>query len=420
MARKKSTKEGEALEEAAAPVSEVAGTLTGMPEDTSTETRPTEVTEEAPAVHLEEMLTALKDHGIREEGESEKEKGIPLILPEDRLPTIPQLVIAITMLAVVLGYPTARQFLGVSASATEKIVPQATVEDSQSKGNEHTDPFEGAVIQADAAYVWDIAEQRSLYAKNANAQLPLASLTKLMTALVSFEHYGSNTTVPITLSAISQEGENGFKDGDRWKAKDLLDFTLMTSSNDGAYALASAIGSMVAKDGTKPEAAFMKLMNAKAEEIGLTQTYYTNPTGLDASESQSGSYGSAHDMAFLMEYIIEHASVILDHTTKPTAEFKDLDGTTFTATNTNETISRVQNPLGSKTGYTILAGGNLVVAFNAGLNHPIVISVLGSSREGRFTDVEALRKRVIASFSETIATTPTETTNTATTTTTMP
>ena len=362
---------------------------------THEETPPTELPVTEPAPPFKDPTLEGGEVDIEEEL-----RTIPLIPPQDKFPTVPQLLIAIALLAGVLGYPTLQQFAGQPVTAKS----EATVQESQPpqppppppEVEQPKDLFADIVLEAKAAYVWDITEQRAIYKQNASEQLPLASLTKLMTALVALETYGPNADIPITLSAISQEGENGFHDGDLWRAKDLIDFTLMTSSNDGAYALAAAGAALVGESSTT--APFLKRMNAKAEEIGLTQTYFVNPTGLDESLSQSGGYGSARDMAFLMEYIIKNAPQILKETTKATATFTDESGTPFTATNTNDAISQIPAALGSKTGYTVLAGGNLVVAFEVAQDHPVVISVLGSTRDGRFRDVEALRTRVLEAY----------------------
>jgi serine-type D-Ala-D-Ala carboxypeptidase (penicillin-binding protein 5/6) len=324
----------------------------------------------------------------------------PTWVPKDQIPTIPQLCIAITLLSVVLGYPYltktlmpwATNAVTHTAPSTEQHAAPTLSKDTQP--NPPPDPFQDVEIEAKAAYVWDVTSQRALYSKNPNAQLPLASLTKLMTALVVYESKGDELT-SITLGAINQEGENGFHDGDTWHTDDLLAFTLMTSSNDGAYALAAAVGSSEEGRGD-PEGAFVEQMNAKAREIGLTQTYFTNATGLDISDTQSGSYGSARDMAFLMEYLVRSAPHILEATTLATAEFSDEAGAHYTATNTHETVESIPGALGSKTGYTVLAGGNLVIAFNAGSNRPVVVSVLGSTKEGRFTDVRLLTEKAIA------------------------
>ncbi len=316
------------------------------------------------------------------------------------LPTIAQLVVAVGILSLVLATPYAAslfKFKTKTAPVTEMIVEEPAISEAI---KEDTNYFDKMAVGAEAVYVWDVSTQKALYTKNSQAQLPLASLTKLMTGIVAYETYGATAIVPITLAAITQEGENGFADGDAWDAKSLLDFTLMTSSNDGAYALAAAAGKALNRATNDPEKVFIDRMNAKAKELGLTQTYFTNPTGLDTSEAESGSYGSARDVAFLMEYIVQHAPEILETTDEKSSRFTDKKGSLFTGTNTNQEVDNFTNLLGSKTGYTVLAGGNLVVSFDAGLNHPIVIVVLGSSRDGRFSDVAELTKRTLLTVAQ--------------------
>lgn len=333
------------------------------------------------------------------QAESSVENAVPESVPESLsqeapvatgVPTTPQLAVAALMLATLLGspyIPTIWNFLETNVAGT--TAPTGTTVSETTSQSVLNDPFADVSLEAEAAYVWDMSTQKPLYAKNANAQLPLASLTKLMTGLIALESYDESKPVRITLDAIIQDGENGFEDGDTWKASELLGFTMISSSNDGAYALAAAAGAFNRTGG----GGFIDRMNAKAKDLGLGQTYFTNPTGLDASAIESGSYGSARDMAFLMEYIIKNAPLVVAHTTEPVATFTDESGEVHTATNTNQTIGNIANALGSKTGYTELAGGNLVVAYDAGLNHPVVIAVLGSSREGRFRDVEELLER---------------------------
>lgn len=358
-------------------------------------------------LHNENELVASEeqeqDIKIAEEASSEETETTattdaePLQTDDHHIPTIPQLCVALAILLMVFSAPYVSAFMH-HTKLTAQANTQPSVSTPQAALLYKTGVFDTIEIKAESAYVWDVALQRALFNKNAHVQLPLASLTKLMTALVAYETTGTDATVAISSSAIHQEGESGFKKGEVWKAKDLLDFTLMTSSNDGAYALAGSAGAALLSDNLTPEASFVRAMNKKAEEIGLTQTYFTNPTGLDASQSQSGSYGSARDMAFLMEYVVRHKPELLEKTKRSAAVFSDTGGTRFAATNTNQEISSLDNPIGSKTGYTVLAGGNLVIAFNIGLDHPIIVSVLGSSREGRFSDVQKLIEGVKESY----------------------
>lgn len=309
-------------------------------------------------------------------------------LPPNTLPAMPQLAIALGGLAVVFGFSYLPTSSAENAANTVEVVP--VVEQVQ-RAHVESAPFETVDISAHAAYVWDVREQRALYNKNAGQQLPLASLTKLMTALVASEHLGSGDSVEITAAAILQEGDSSLSMGEQFDARSLLDLTLITSSNDGAYALAAAAGASLI--GANPEEAFIAAMNEKAAELELTQSHFNNPTGLDFDETTSGSYGSARDMAFLMEYLVLEHPEILAQTREASHTLYDHAGARFDAHNTNEVVTEIPGLIGSKTGYTDLAGGNLVIAFDAGLNRPIIISVLGSTREGRFTDIMELVER---------------------------
>lgn len=245
-----------------------------------------------------------------------------------------------------------------------------------------------SAIGAKAAYVWDVTAQRALFKKEADAVLPLASITKLMTALVAFELIDNETPVAVGQTAIRQYGSSGLSDGESFRFEELRDLTLLTSSNDGAYAIAAAAGELLIPETPLP--AFVDSMNIRAEELGLTQTVFYNPTGLDISNAQAGSYGSARDVTFLMEYLLLHHPDILEATRESEARIYNTDGAYHDSENTNRIVTKIPELIGSKTGYTELAGGNLTIAFDAGLNRPVIVTVLGSSRNGRFADVETL------------------------------
>jgi D-alanyl-D-alanine carboxypeptidase (penicillin-binding protein 5/6) len=142
-------------------------------------------------------------------------------------------------------------------------------------------------------------------------------------------------------------------------------------------------------------------MNAKANALGLKEMFFLNPTGLDTTSYLSGGYGSAHDMARLFSYALKQAPDVFEATASDHATFFSEDGTAHYAENTNEIVDRIPWLLASKTGFTDLAGGNLVVAFDAGLSRPVVLVVLGSTQEGRFSDVEKLIKATFAFFEKT-------------------
>jgi D-alanyl-D-alanine carboxypeptidase (penicillin-binding protein 5/6) len=276
--------------------------------------------------------------------------------------------------------------------------PQRLVEE-HAITDELVSPFASLALEARAAYVYDVAEQRVIFAYNEQMQLPLASLSKLMTALVSSEVISDTEIVTIPTRALGEEGDSGLYAHERWYAKDLRDFTLLISSNDGASALALAAVEHIKETDPDPVSAkhvFVNRMNEQARALGLSQTYFINETGLDSSEYISGAYGSAQDVATLLSYIIVNEPRIIEATRLEQTEFSSLNNFRHIATNTNQSLGKIPGLIGSKTGYTELAGGNLAIAFDAGIQHPVVIVVLGSTPDGRFADVEKLVDATLA------------------------
>lgn len=241
-------------------------------------------------------------------------------------------------------------------------------------------------LEANAVFIWDVYNQKEIFSKNPEMQLPLASLSKAMTALVASDYEDKNIIVKIDEENLKHDGNNGLVDNEKWNLKDLIDFTLLSSSNDGANAVASAIQAVSKKENKKTT--FTDLMNKKAKELNLKQTYFLNESGLDVDENYlSGSYGSARDITMLFDYIIKNKPQIFEATSYKSLSLKSEDKVHNTE-NTNEIINEIPFVIASKTGYTDLAGGNLVMAFDDGMMRPIIVSVLGSSREGRFKDMK--------------------------------
>lgn len=254
---------------------------------------------------------------------------------------------------------------------------------------ELANPFRAIELEAKSVYVLDLTTGQEIFNKNSEAQLPLASLTKTMTAIVALEAVPDFTNVRISNSSLREEGDSGFRVGELWPLRELLGFSLTASSNDGVRAIAEVLGEQAQhQDQTAnptDREKFVELMNLKSQNMGLSQTFFLNETGLDISSSTSGSYGSAKDVARLFGYaLLKHGEVFED--TGYSDFSAKIDGKIHTAVNTNKVVSEIPGLIASKTGFTDLAGGNLVIAFDAGLMRPIIISVLGSSEEGRFKD----------------------------------
>jgi D-alanyl-D-alanine carboxypeptidase len=251
------------------------------------------------------------------------------------------------------------------------------------------DFFANLDIQARSAFVWDVRDQKVLFNKNADEVLPLASITKLMTALIAYELLGDDTRINVTIDAVRTSGDSGLTDGEIFSLKEITDIMLVASSNDGAAALGIAAGNSI-EGSIDPDTLFVHAMNIRAEELGLTHTNFKNATGLDISATEAGAQSTARDVALLMEYIIVHYPQVTRLTTIDATRIYNEAGEYHEVENTNEVVKDIEGLIASKTGYTELAGGNLVVAFDAGLNRPIVAVVLGSTQSERFTDILAL------------------------------
>lgn len=327
--------------------------------------------------------TMNKTHYIQTPDETGKKNTFPIIA---------QLVILLVILGGLFGgymlqKTDSRTIIEATPSpvTTNQVVTPAKIED--------------VPLVAKAAYVWDVRGQRVLYSKNADEVLPLASVTKLMTALVAHELIAESSEASVSLNAVRQEGSNGLAAGEVFTMSNLNRLALITSSNDAAYELGASVGSLLGDQ--DPAAQFITGMNIRAKELGLHTLSFANTTGLDISSSQPGAVGTAREISFLMEYIITKYPDLLLPTTEPAARVYNESGAYHDIENTNPIATDIPNLLASKTGYTDLAGGNLTVAFDAGLNRPIVITVLGSTYNDRFTDVFAL----VAAAQKSVATT---------------
>ena len=182
-----------------------------------------------------------------------------------------------------------------------------------------------------------------LYTKNADTRMLIASTTKIMTALVVVEHCDLDETVEILPEYTRVEGSSMYlKAGGRYTVRDLLYGMLLVSGNDAATALACHCGGSIAD--------FAELMNAKARELGLSNSSFTNPHGLDAD----GHYSTAEDLAAITREAMANPLFAEIVATKSYCT----DGQTYV--NHNKLLWNYNGTLGVKTGYTMAAGRSLV------------------------------------------------------------
>jgi len=240
-------------------------------------------------------------------------------------------------------------------------------------------------LEAKAAVLYDPATGQILYSKNAEVTMPLASLTKLMTAQTVLNTIPTNTLITLSKKDVSVEGDAGdwnLKEGDTMTLSNIIRLGLGASSNHAMSAAAAALGASYVSD-----------LNKTAAQLGLAHTYFLNSTGLDLSTDTSGAYGSASDVAHLAAAFMRDYPNYFELSVKPSVTVPVRTGNTnheVTASPTALPILDIPGIIGAKTGYTDLAGGNLVVAFDGDINHPLIAVVLGSSEEGRFADMRRL------------------------------
>lgn len=277
-------------------------------------------------------------------------------------------------------------FLFVPLTPPETVSAPITVATSTAPN-----AFAQIPLEANAAIVYDLALEETLYAKNADAQLPLASLTKLLTVYAALTELSPETPITITAEAIHLDGPHAFRAGQIFALDDLARLTLVASLNDGAVAIANATA--LRENRSQHEA-----LAGAAATLNLSQTYAVNGSGLDTSAMVSGGYGSARDLARLAGALVEKSPSIAAATTRNFAEAVSKGGTSFKVKNTDPIVDTVPGLRLSKTGYTDLAGGNLVLIFDVGINHPVAMVVLGSSMQARFTDGTMLIAATLAHF----------------------
>ena len=226
--------------------------------------------------------------------------------------------------------------------------------------------------------------EKILFKKSKNKKLAIASLTKLMTAYVSLKNYDLNKTVFISKKAVEEEGDSGkLKVGEELTVKDLLYVLLIESSNDAAYSLSEISG----------KEAFVDLMNLEAKNLGLNNTYFMNPTGLDPdNENELSNLSTVNDISKLTKKLLKN-SLILKIFSIPEMDFYTGDGVFHHhIKNTNELIF---NPkwetkiIGGKTGWTPKAMGCLLLITKAPRGSGILINVILGA-DDRFKEMEKL------------------------------
>jgi D-alanyl-D-alanine carboxypeptidase len=234
--------------------------------------------------------------------------------------------------------------------------------------------------------------EKILIEKNKSTQLPIASITKLMTAVIASEKYKLDEVVAITENSLKIDGLSGiYKEGDHFFYYNALRAMLIASHNEIANTLAEQAGLDT----------FIGLMNKKALELGLLNTNFVNVTGLDPEISGGPiNHSTVYDIYKLARYIKENNSDIFYITTQKEFGLFDIDKR-FIATikNTDKLLSEQDLPFlitGGKTGETDIAKQNLLVVAETPCGGNLFNVVLGS--QNRFEDMKKIIQHINNSY----------------------
>ena len=200
---------------------------------------------------------------------------------------------------------------------------------------------EAVEVSAAAAVLMDADSGRLLYEKNGEKRMLIASTTKLMTALVALEQGGLQQEITVTGGHMAEGSSMYLRPGEKLTLETLLYGLLLSSGNDAALAVTECMGGAVP---------FVARMNEKAAELGMENTHFANPNGLD----DEAHYSTAEDMAKLA------AAAMDDPVLRRVASTRTARIGGRTLTNHNKLLSRVEGCVGLKTGYTRAAGRTLV------------------------------------------------------------
>lgn len=235
-----------------------------------------------------------------------------------------------------------------------------------------------AITPARAAYLFDVKTLRPLFAKNEDMRLPIASLTKIMSAIVVLEHLHAHDVVTVTSESIRVDGtKRDLTVGDRFTVSDLMRYMLVQSSNDAAVALAV----YAREQGID----FVKEMNNTAVRIGMTHTVFKDPAGLDDT-----GYATARDLSFLIRYALRYEDHIFSPLREKVISITTVDETrVVTVTNTNQLLETLEDIRGGKTGYTDGARGCMILLVRVPETRDTIAAVLLGS-EDRFTHTAEL------------------------------
>lgn len=233
-----------------------------------------------------------------------------------------------------------RQFTSTNSSDFVPVLPEPVIQINAME--QSPNPL---ILHASYACLMDAGSHRIIYSKNTDKKVPMASTTKIMTALLALESGQLNDVVTASKKAAGMPKVHlGMQPGRQYYMKDLLYSLMLESHNDTAVAIAEHLGGSVS--------GFAAKMNQKAKLLGMSSTHFITPNGLDAN----GHYSTASDMCKLASYAIKNKDFLSLVQTK-SHSFSDCSGKYhYSLTNHDAFLSYYEGALGIKTGFTGKAG----------------------------------------------------------------
>lgn len=244
-----------------------------------------------------------------------------------------------------------------------------------------------------SAYCMDAESGSEVYAANEKERLPIASMCKIMTLILSFDAVEEgkmtyDTLIPVSEHAMSMGGSQVYLEaGGEYTAEQLIEGIVVCSANDACVAMAEYIAG---SDG-----AFVEKMNDKAKELGCENTLFANCTGLP----KEPQYSCAYDVAKMLRKLISNEKYFT-FSTVWTDDFKHPQGRTTLITNTNKLIRRYSGCDGGKTGFTNQAGFCLAATATRGDMRIISVCIGAPSSEKRFEAVSGMFDYAFANYSQ--------------------
>jgi len=231
-------------------------------------------------------------------------------------------------------------------------------------------------IEAKSAIVFDIEKNKILYEKEIDRILPIASLTKIMTALIVLENIELDETIIISEKAVKAYGDAGdLIVKEKISIINLLHALLMESSNDAATALSEAVEQKTGR-------LFVSLMNEKVDKMGLTSTRFSDSSGFNST-----NISTVNEIVKIVKHSFDQ-SIIWQILKTPEIDLYSDDGETkHHWVNTDELLNRLPDVIGGKTGYTTEAEGCLILVVE--ISSKKIISVILGAQE-RFLETEEL------------------------------